>query len=745
MKQVININFQGSVVPIEVSAYEMLKNYIESLSRHFAAEEGKDEIINDIESRVAELFQERLKAGATCIVDEDVQAVMNSIGRPEDLAGEETSANTQQQNNQNTNQQESTYSNTSGKRRLFRDENHKIVGGVCSGIANYFDIDIAIVRIVFLILLFSFGVGFIPYIILWIAVPSSAVQVIGSRRKKLYRDLDEKYLGGVCSGISHYFGVNVWIPRLLFLLPMISFAFRFDDSDYGFFPNIIHFSPSAFIIYIILWLVLPEAKTTTEKLEMKGEKVDMNSIKESVTEEIKGVQERAQKFGKEVMGVASEKGKAFGGEAKSVARKGGRSLGDVIVFIVKAFAYFIIGVVGISLVISLFAGGIVAIRYFSLKDFLITDGWQNFYTWGVLLFFIIAPMIGIITWIIRKITRVKAGSKILRLSFIAMWIIGWLSLALLGASLSNDFKHNANINEQSLTLSNPTINSLEITDHLPSTRYTRKRWFNGDFFDNVIDEDTISIRNVAIHIIKSPNDSFKVTTIKLASGSTRKNADSLASLINFNAFQQDSLFVIDNTISINKTEKLRNQRVILTVYVPVGKRIKINGHVGRTSTIRFNGPFSVNNGYDEFDNISFDNVETGWGDGTWYTMTKDGLVTADGKPANYNDDTNFRFDENGIDIRDGKSSVRINENGISVDDNIKSPDASNGGTYRYEDNKPKNKYDSIKINLDKAEQNFRDSIQKEKDKIDKQVESGIKKETSSLYKLLPGNLLMGVL
>ena len=61
MKQVININFQGRVVPIEVSAYDILKEYIESLSRHFAAEDGKDEIINDIENRIGELFQERIK------------------------------------------------------------------------------------------------------------------------------------------------------------------------------------------------------------------------------------------------------------------------------------------------------------------------------------------------------------------------------------------------------------------------------------------------------------------------------------------------------------------------------------------------------------------------------------------------------------------------------------------------------------------------------------------------------------
>src|ERR1700712_2798345 len=92
MKQVININFHGQVVPIEVTAFELLKNYTDSLSRYFANEEGKEEIINDIESRIAELFQERLKKGATCITDDDVNAIIKSMGRPEEFEEDDNTA-----------------------------------------------------------------------------------------------------------------------------------------------------------------------------------------------------------------------------------------------------------------------------------------------------------------------------------------------------------------------------------------------------------------------------------------------------------------------------------------------------------------------------------------------------------------------------------------------------------------------------------------------------------------------------
>ena len=88
MKKVININFQGSVIPIEETAYDILKQYVESLRNYFANEEGKEEIINDIEGRIAELFGESLKKGETCITDATVNKIIASMGRPEDFEAE---------------------------------------------------------------------------------------------------------------------------------------------------------------------------------------------------------------------------------------------------------------------------------------------------------------------------------------------------------------------------------------------------------------------------------------------------------------------------------------------------------------------------------------------------------------------------------------------------------------------------------------------------------------------------------
>ena len=708
MKQVININFQGRVVPIEVSAYEILKNYIESLSRHFSAEDGKDEIINDIESRIGELFQERIKAGSTCVTDEDVNAIILSMGRPEDLDKEDASFATGPQNERSN----SSNSDINNPKRLFRDENHKIVGGVCSGVANYFGIDMVIVRVIFLVLLFSFGIGFITYIILWIAVPSSSVAEIGSLRKKMYRDTEDKYIGGVCSGLASYFGVSPWIPRVLFLLPLLTLISNRRHWD-GDFSNFFHFvlNPGSLFIYIILWMVLPEAQTTAEKLEMKGEKIDMNSIKNSVAAEMKGVHERAVKFGKEAASVAGERGRSFGNEAGSAARRGSRSLGDIIIFIVKLFGYFILGTVGIALIVALFSLGIASIGFFPLKDFLLTAGWQNALAWGTLLFFIIAPMIGVITWIIRRIAKVRKGSKMLRLSFSAMWILGWFCVIFLVASVSKDFKHASNMNEHEINLTNPAVNSLELTSLSPGQRFSRNTWFHMEPFENT-GEDTGFVRNVEIHIAKSTNDSFRVTMMKFASGRTKRYADTLASMINFNATQLDSSLIIDKAIAINKTDKFRNQRIILTVYVPVGKKIKVHNNVGWHDNIKFGGPWS-----NDWDNIEFENTENGWDEGVWYTMTKDGLYTSDGNPADSYKREKINPDQDGIDVQDGDQKVPIDSHGIKIQ-----VDNDDKGKYRYDDKAPRNKPDSIKMNSRSEEKRFKDSLQKEKNKIEKQLE-----------------------
>lgn len=731
MKQVININFQGRVVPIEVTAFELLKAYTESLSRYFANEEGKEEIINDIESRIGELFQERLKAGTTCITEDDVNAIIRSMGRPEDFETADASAASTEkstdQDNSSASGQSYQFTNTSGPKRLFRDENNKVIGGVCSGLANYFGIDVVVVRIIFVVLAVSFGFGLIPYLILWIAVPSTASTEIGAVRKKLYRDSDNKFIAGVCSGIGNYFGVNAWIPRIFFLLPFLSFVSRWNHgSDFGDFLRV-GFSPGALLAYIILWLVIPEATTTTEKLEMKGEKVDMNSIKNSIVEEMKGVQERAEKFGKQASAVAGERSKAFTAEAAGVARRTGRSLGDIIALLFKIFAYFILGCIGFAFVVALFAFAIFSIGVFPIKDFILTEGWQNIFAWGTLIFFIAVPIVGILTWLIRKLARIKSNSKPMRFSFISLWIIGWFCFISLIASVGRDFKASNTLNEEEVSLINPAVSKLEITSVSPTQKIYRNRWFRFEPFEG-LDEDTAFVRNISVHIVKSPNDSFRVTMLKMVNGRNRRSADTLARMMNFNVIQNDSLLLVDKGLAITRKDKFRNQRIVLTVYVPVGKQVRIDRSVGWGNHVRFDGPWTSDV------DIDFEDVEEGWDNNTDYIMKADGLYTLDGKPAD-----EWRYNER----KKAEDADKMNFKVDSAEINMNGPN----GQLKYRYKAPAtDRIDSLQQRLDQEKDKTRDSLEKMKDNIEKQlkkIESKSADPTAILSHGMPGyNTLM---
>ena len=142
MNKVININFQGRILPIEELAYETLKQYIDSLRAYFAKEEGRDEIINDIECRIAELCEDRLKKASVCITVDAINLIIASIGRPADFEAQEGFENTSQfQSSASASSTNTHFEAGQNNKRLYRDEQNKVLGGVCSGIANYFGIE----------------------------------------------------------------------------------------------------------------------------------------------------------------------------------------------------------------------------------------------------------------------------------------------------------------------------------------------------------------------------------------------------------------------------------------------------------------------------------------------------------------------------------------------------------------------------------------------------------------------------
>ena len=635
MKKVININFQGRVIPIEESAYDMLKQYVESLRKFFANEEGRDEIINDIEGRIAELFGDILKKGATCITDDAVTGIINSMGRPEDFEGEETNVKSQLGGEEKT----YTYTNTasteaSPRGRLYRDDNEKIIGGVCGGLANYLRIDPTIVRLVFALITFMGGSGILLYILFWIILPSRPLEGVSST-KRLYRNPEEKVVAGVASGIASYFNIAVWVPRLIFAFPLvlgiITSIFRgafWMDVDP--FPGIIFgsFGGTLFVVYAVLWAVIPEAKSASEKLEMRGEKVDLHTIKNTIQEDLEGFKSRAEKwggdfkdkaqqFGQEFGQTVGQKGKQAGAEAGSAIRRGGRRLGGIIAILFKAFFLFIAGILAFALLVTLIAFMVAGVGVFPLKNFFLEGFTQNFLAWTTLLLFLGVPVVAFITWLIRRIMGVKSGNRYLGFTFAGLWVIGLICGGILTYSIVRNFDATAR-EKHEYTIVQPSTGKLTVK--VPDSKVkVYGRWFKMDGIVSMND-DSLFLNNVRLRIVKSPDSAYHIYSYKYSSGRDEGAAVKNIHEISYSINQSDSTILLDRGFALKKGTKFRNQGVQLTIQVPVGKRILIDRTVSRNLNW-----FHVGNGYDwEWDEEWNSNNED-WNSNVEYVMTLGGL------------------------------------------------------------------------------------------------------------------------
>lgn len=215
MNKVVNINLGGYPFTIDEDAYEHLRTYLDTIHRHFRQTEGYEEITHDIEARIAELFREQL-GNRPIVTVQDVDDAIAVMGRPEDFGADPTDE--AETASDNSNNQERT--------RGF---------GIKTG-------------------------------------------------KRLFRNTEEEVIGGVCAGIAAYFGIQdpIWV-RLLFVLIALSGGFGIP-------------------LYLILWAVMPEAKTAGDRLAMRGEPINVSNIGRIIEEEIEHFSNKMTEFGEELAG-----------------------------------------------------------------------------------------------------------------------------------------------------------------------------------------------------------------------------------------------------------------------------------------------------------------------------------------------------------------------------------------------------------------------------------------------------------
>src|SRR5688572_19500132 len=224
MKKNISINISGIIFHIEEDGYETLRKYLDSINRYFASFEDSSEILADIESRVAEIFLSKLNEGKQVITAEDVNALITTMGSVSDFKAaedqdfEKTGPLGAKDSTDGSSDSSSTKRAFSPPKQLMRDERRKILGGVCSGMANYFNVDPIWIRLLFALTAFAYGVTVLVYIVTWIIVPGSMELDEPDTGKKMFRDPEHKVIGGVSGGIAAYFGIDLVIVRLLFII-----------------------------------------------------------------------------------------------------------------------------------------------------------------------------------------------------------------------------------------------------------------------------------------------------------------------------------------------------------------------------------------------------------------------------------------------------------------------------------------------------------------------------------------------
>lgn len=671
MKKIININLSGRVIPIEDSAYESLQAYIESLRRYFVNEEGRDEIINDIESRIAELLHEKVRKGAEAATDADVEEVIASMGRVEDFEAEAASDAAEQPGTKNTDagyQPNFTYAEKKSRGRLYRDTGDKFIGGVCSGIASYMNVDPAIVRILFAIITFGgFGLGFLIYLVLWAILPPKDLE--GYTGKRLYRNPDDNMLGGVAGGLAAYFGRSATTIRLIFAAPLmlsilvgIINGFRwYYDFDIAINIGFGSLTGTFILIYVILWIVLPEANSEYQKMEMRGEKVDVNRIRQNVKEGIDNMKERMKGWTEEVKTSAKNvsdkarefsntRGKAFASEVNETFKRSGSGIGHAIGVLFKAFVLFIAGTIAFGLFVGLIALLFGGIAWWPINNFLWTSKWQQLFAWGTLIFFLVVPLVAFITWVVRRIAKAKSKGNYLGWSFGALWTIGWICLILFISSITKDFRQYETIDE-TVSVAQPAGNRMIVTVTQPELEYNGNfGWLDDDGNGWNLTDDTLSLASVRITVVASPNldNKYYVTVKKSSCGRTNEEARTRAGKIQYAVFSKDSILDLANGYSIDKDSKFRGQNVELEIRVPVGKKIRFDESVKeklnsiqisimRGRRINRTAGIEIKSEKDEFR----------YRTGVDYVMGADGQLKDENAPAAANPGNDYKYSPDG--------------------------------------------------------------------------------------------------
>ncbi len=565
MNKTVNINLGGMFFHIDEDAYQKLTQYFDAIKRSLSNSSGQEEIIKDIEMRVSELFNEKQKSDKQVVSLKDVDEMIAIMGQPEDYIIEDDTKTAP------------TYTSSTSSRIS----------------------------------------------------------------KKLYRDTEKGMIGGVAAGLGHYFGVDtVWIRIVLVLLVFAGFG-------------------TGILAYIILWIVTPEATTTSEKLEMTGEPVNISNIEKKVREEFENVSDKIKNADYD----------KYGNQIKKGAGKIGSSLGDFIMSIFRAFAKFlgiILIMAGLTILVFLLIGvftlGTNTFIDFPWQGFVESGNLTDYPIWafGLLMFFAIGIPFFFLTLLGFKLLAPNMNSigNIAKYTLLALWLIAVTLAISIGIQQASSFAYDGRAVHKETIALQPT-DTLHIK--FEHNDYFAKNVHNRNDFKITADStntEVIYSNNVSFKIMDTDEKSAYIKIEKEAKGKSFSDAKQRAELIKYSYKIKGNHLILDNYLLTELKNKYRDQEVEITLFLPEGTLFKTDS--------------SVQN-YDRSDDDFFNLHHSS--DDYLYKVT-DNQVKCLNCPADENE-------HNDVENIEENTSVTVDKNGISV--TIDTINKSNGALKVNED------------------------------------------------------------
>ncbi|MDC8003516.1 PspC domain-containing protein [Aureisphaera galaxeae] len=575
MNKTVNINLAGTFFHIDEDAFGKLQRYLEAIRKSLSDPQGSDEIIKDIEARIAELFSEKLERSTQVVTLKELDEVISVMGQPEDYMVDE---------------------------EIFED-----------------------------------------------APPRSQKRAQASH-KQLFRDEDNKFIGGVSSGLSHYLGLDaVWVRLIWILLTLFSSGFFI-------------------VVYILFWILVPAAVTTSEKLKMTGEPINISNIEKKFKEGYENVSEK-------VKNVDYDK---YGNRVKSGTSGFFDTLGSVLLTLFKIFVKFFAAILVfvaivtlISLIISLFFAGSI--------DIWGHGDWVDFYNVGfasdgplwlvslLTLFAVGIPFFGLLILGLKLlINNLKSIGTPAKVILFVVWLASLIGLGILGIREATERAFDGEFtSEYALPAkAGDTVKLKMVSNENYEYQPRRRGRLTLEYDEN--DEKILYSTDVRL-IVRSTTDSVgRLIIEKRAEGSDYLSAKERAQAIDYDYNFDGETLALNAYLTTAAENKLRDQEVEVIVYLPVGTII-----------------YADNNTYTFHRNDSYYRDILDNGDEEQYLMIEDGKTRCLDCPdkdefdssskddkEEWEEDWDEEWDESGgFYIKDENGDfIKVNRNGLKIKD-----------------------------------------------------------------------------